>query len=71
MAGQTTIEITLNHKPLEIEAGTTVSELLVQRGFPKSVAVFVNKQPLLMKSYPTHVLEEADQVTVFRPLGGG
>jgi sulfur carrier protein ThiS len=35
------------------------------------VAVFVNKQPLLMKSYPTHVLKEADQVTVFRPLGGG
>ncbi|SCZ79564.1 sulfur carrier protein ThiS [Acidaminobacter hydrogenoformans] len=71
MADHTKIKITLNHKPLEVEAGITVSELLVQSGFPKSVAVFVNKQPLLMKSYAVHVLGEADQVTVFRPLGGG
>lgn len=71
MADPSKIKIILNHKPLEVEAGTTVSALLVLKGFPKSVAVFVNKQPLLMKSYPTHVLKEADQVTVFRPLGGG
>ena len=71
MADPIKIKITLNHKPLEVEVGTTVSALLVQSGFPKSVAVFVNKQPLLMKSYSIHVLEEADQVTVFRPLGGG
>ena len=65
------IHITLNQKPIEIEEGITVSELLVQSGFQKSVAVFVNKKPLLMKSYPEYVLEEYDDVTVFRPLGGG
>ncbi len=71
MADPSKIKIILNHKPLEVEAGTTVSALLVLKGFPKSEAVFVNKQPLLMKSYPTHVLKDADQVIVFRPLGGG
>jgi len=65
------INITLNQKPIEIGAGMTVSELLIHSGFPRSVAVFVNRTPLLMKSYPTYVLKEADIVTVFRPLGGG
>ena len=65
------INIMLNQKPLEIETGMTVSELLIRSGFPKSVAVFVNKTPLLMKTYPTYELKEADVVIVFRPLGGG
>ncbi|MDK9709901.1 sulfur carrier protein ThiS [Acidaminobacter sp.] len=65
------VSITLNHKPCEIDAGMTVSELLSFKGFPKSVAVFVNKTPLLMKTYPTYELKEADTVIVFRPLGGG
>lgn len=65
------IVITLNNKLLEIEAGTTISGLLALRGFPKSVAVFVNKKALLMKEYPVHMLNEADIVVVFRPLSGG
>lgn len=65
------INITLNHKPCEVEAGMTISELLSSKGYPKSVAVFVNKTPLLMKVYPIYELKEADTVAVFRPLGGG
>lgn len=65
------IRIMLNHNPCEIDAGMTISELLRSKGFPKSVAVFVNKKPLLMKTYPTYELKEADTVIVFRPLGGG
>jgi thiamine biosynthesis protein ThiS len=65
------IWLTLNHKKIQIQPGTTVSELLRLKGFSQSVAVFVNKKHLLMKSYSVFELNEADIVTVFRPLGGG
>lgn len=71
MKHETRIFITLNHKPMEIESGMTISEFLVLAGYPKSVAVFVNKTPLMMKAYGSYIIKEADAVVVFRPLGGG
>ena len=39
--------------------------------FEQSLAVFINKKQILRKDYSSHRVQEGDDITVFRPLGGG
>lgn len=65
------IRITVNKKPIEVNHCLSILDLLKHCGYPRSVAVFVNKKQLLMKDYETTMVKEGDDITFFRPLGGG
>ena len=47
-----TINVTINNKDMELEAGTTASQLIKQRGMRKA-AVWINGRQLLLTEYET------------------
>lgn len=66
------IKITLNGKPSELQAGITVSGLLLKwRVRPELVTVEVNEEILQKLDYDTTVLKNGDAVNFVFYMGGG
>ena len=64
--------VTVNGKPMELEAGTTVEGLLERLGVPrKYTAVAVNRDITPKSEYAALKLGEGDRVEIVRPMGGG
>lgn len=67
-----TLRINLNNKDKDIEACTTVLQLLILLGYKKSQSsVWVNNRKLLAGEYETHTLQEGDEVKIVRLSSGG
>lgn len=71
MTDKSYIRIVVNGKEEEIEAGTTVEKLLEARGMKSRTAVWINGTQLLLAEYPTHVVEDGDQIKLLRVVAGG
>ena len=66
------MKITVNGKPMELEAGTTVEGLLNLLGVPRQyTAVAVNRDITRKGDYGTVKLGDGDRVEIVRPMGGG
>jgi thiamine biosynthesis protein ThiS len=64
--------VTVNGKPMELEAGTTVEGLLTHLGVPRQyLAVAVNRDITPKSQYAALTLGEGDRVEIVRPMGGG
>ena len=66
------MKITVNGKPMDLEAGTTVEGLLDLLGVPRRyTAVAVNRDITPKSEYGTVKLGDGDRVEIVRPMGGG
>ena len=66
------MKITVNGKPMDLEAGTTVEGLLDLLGVPgRYTAVAVNRDITPKSEYGTVKLGDGDRVEIVRPMGGG
>lgn len=66
------IKITLNGKPQEIQAGQSVSDILVKwRIKPELVTVEVNEEIVQKLEYGSAVLKDGDKVNFVFYMGGG
>ena len=66
------MQIELNGKPLEVDAGATVSALLGQLGLlERRVAVEVNREIVPRSAHAQHALSPGDRVELVHALGGG
>ena len=64
--------ITVNGKPMEIDAGTTIDGLLAHLSIKREyTAVAVNREITPKSDYATVELSEGDKVEIVRPMGGG
>lgn len=67
-----TITIHLDEKPLPLPTGSTLADLLDQlQRAPDSVATALNGQFVARDARPDTVLNDGDQVLIFRPIVGG
>ena len=72
MPESTTIHISLNGKPNEIQSGMTVSELLTKwRMRPELVTVEINETILQKLEYDAAVIQNGDKVEFVFYMGGG
>jgi thiamine biosynthesis protein ThiS len=72
MSVATTIEVTINGKPVAIEPGTTVLQFLHSKGYEdRLVVVELNEAILPRPSYPSTTLAAADRVEIVHFVGGG
>ena len=66
------MKISVNGKPMEVEAGLSVEGLLtllnVKREF---TAVAVNRDVIRRADYDAVRLSDSDKVEIVRPMGGG
>ena len=66
------MRVTVNGKPMDLEAGTTVEGLLQRLDVPRQyLAVAVNRDVTPKSQYATLTLGEGDRVEIVRPMGGG
>jgi len=66
------MKITVNGKPMDLEAETTVEGLLSLLGVPRqSTAVAVNRDVTPKSEYGYVKLGDGDRVEIVRPMGGG
>ena len=66
------VRITVNGKPMEVEAGLTVEGLLTLLAVKREyTAVAVNREITRKADYATVELSEGDRVEIVRPMGGG
>lgn len=65
-----TINVTINKKDVQLEAGTTASQLLKLRKMRKA-AVWINGRQLLLTEYETYEIKEGDTVRLLRIMAGG
>jgi thiamine biosynthesis protein ThiS len=66
------MKITVNGKPMDLEAGTTVEGLLDLLGVPRQyTAVAVNRDVTPKSEYAAVKLGDGDRVEIVRPMGGG
>jgi len=64
--------ISVNGKPMEIAAGTTVDGLLTLLNVRREyTAVAVNRDITPKSTYTAVTLSEGDKVEIVRPMGGG
>ena len=64
--------IHINGEPQTVTAGTTLAELVAQRGLtPEGVAVEVNREVVPRSEYGSYVLQDGDRLEVVRAIGGG
>jgi sulfur carrier protein len=67
-----TVHVTVNGRPREIPAGTTVGQLVTAvTELATGVATAVNGDVLPRRSWPTVVLRDGDQVEVVTAMQGG
>ena len=66
------VTISVNGKPMEIEAGLTVEGLLTLLAVKREyTAVAVNREVTRKADYAAVTLSEGDKVEIVRPMGGG
>jgi sulfur carrier protein len=66
------VTISVNGKPMEIEAGLTVEGLLTLLDVKREyTAVAVNREVTRKTDYAAVTLSEGDKVEIVRPMGGG
>ena len=66
------LRISVNGKPMEVEAGLTVEDLLTRLAVKREyTAVAVNRDVVRKADYATLTLAEGDRVEIVRPMGGG
>lgn len=65
------MKITVNDVPETCADGTTLAELLRERGQATGVAVAVNGEFVPRSGYAKRVLREGDAVDVVAPMQGG
>ncbi len=62
----------VNGKPLELPSGSSVAVLVEHLALgAKRVAVEVNRELVVKKEWPDHVLKDGDRVEVVSFVGGG
>lgn len=64
------INFLYNKKDVSYPDGTTVRDLLNEKGIKKA-AVWINGEQLLKAEYDTRVIREGDVVRLLRAMGGG
>lgn len=66
------VTVTLNGEALQVRAGTTLADVLAQRGIdPKSVATAVNAEFVPRTARAATVLRANDSITTFQAIVGG
>ncbi len=66
------MNITLNGRPVQVQANATVADLLAAQGqAERRVAVEVNHAIVPRSAHASHRLAENDQVEVVTAFGGG
>ena len=66
------MKISVNGKPMEVEAGLSVEGLLTLLNVKREyTAVAVNRDVIRKADYGAVKLSEGDKVEIVRPLGGG
>ncbi len=66
------VKISVNGKPMEVEAGLTVEGLLTLLAIKREyTAVAVNREVTRKADYGSVRLSEGDKVEIVRPMGGG
>jgi sulfur carrier protein len=66
------MEITVNGKAMEVEAGLSVEALLAQLKVRRQfTAVALNREVTPRSAYAETVLREGDRVEIVHPMGGG
>ena len=66
------VKISVNGKPMEVEAGLTVEGLLTLLAIKREyTAVAVNREVTRKADYGNVRLSEGDKVEIVRPMGGG
>jgi thiamine biosynthesis protein ThiS len=66
------MRVTVNGKPDEVEAGTTVAALVSRYNLqPRHVAVEINRNLVPRRSFEQTTLQEGDQVEIVTLVGGG
>ncbi|HEX6213076.1 MAG TPA: sulfur carrier protein ThiS [Methylomirabilota bacterium] len=66
------LRISVNGKPMEVEAGLTVEDLLTRLAVKREyTAVAINRDVVRKADYATLTLAEGDRVEIVRPMGGG
>jgi thiamine biosynthesis protein ThiS len=66
------VKVTVNGQVMELEAGTSVENLLDRLGVPRQyTAVAVNREITPKSEYGAVKLGEGDRVEIVRPFGGG
>ncbi len=64
--------ITLNGKPLEVPAATTITQLLALAGHgERRVAVECNGEIVPRSGHATHALQPGDRIEIVQAIGGG
>lgn len=66
-----TITLTINNKQESLADGTTVSQLLSEKGIKARSSVWINGRQLLQSEYDQWILQEGDQVKLLRIVAGG
>ncbi|MBS0213148.1 MAG: sulfur carrier protein ThiS [Proteobacteria bacterium] len=66
------MQIFLNGEPRQVDAATTLAELLVHEGHAqRKVAVEVNQAIVPRSAHASHRLTEGDRIEVVTAFGGG
>jgi thiamine biosynthesis protein ThiS len=66
------VQISVNGKPMDVEPGITVDDLLTLLDVKREyTAVAVNREVTPKSAYATVTLSEGDKVEIVRPMGGG
>jgi len=61
---------TCNNKTIELDEGTTVSQLVHSMNYRRA-AVWINGQQLLATDYDNRVINPEDQIKILRIVAGG
>ncbi|MEO5342566.1 MAG: sulfur carrier protein ThiS [Gammaproteobacteria bacterium SHHR-1] len=66
------MNIVLNGEALEVEAGSSLAQLVEAQGLTgKRIAVEVNAQLVTRSEHVGYQLQEADRVEIVQAIGGG
>ena len=62
--------VNCNNKKMELEEGTTVTQLIHALHYRRA-AVWINGRQLLASDYDAHVINQDDQIKILRIVAGG
>ena len=66
------MHITLNGKEHQLNAATTIADLLGELNLPHAgLAVAVNEEIVMRDDHASHQLNAGDRVEIIRAIGGG
>lgn len=65
------VKVIINKEEENVEEGLTIKRLLEERDMKSRTSVWVNGEQLLLADYPTHVVQEGDEIKILRIVAGG